>query len=1141
MAGPLIFMFSGQGSQYFHMGRALHATQPVFRETLERLDDLAAASLGRSVMERVHDPSKTAADHFDDFELSHLAIFMTEYALARCLTHAGLQPHALLGASLGEFVAAAVAEVVDVEAAIDTLAGHSRLVSEHLAPGGMLAVLGDLSLYHEDEAVRSRCALAAVNAPSHFVVAGAREPLAEAEAILRKRGAATQRLPVPYAFHAPAMEALREAFMRLHEGLRFREPAIPIVSCAEAGPPRRFDAEHLWRVIRQPIRFMETVQTLERDARGAPRYLDVGPSGTLAAAARHVLETTDGQRVWAVMAPLGDDDARLRQVLRDVVREPREARRAGVVQHTANASGDRVTIREETMRRAVVFPGQGAQHVGMGEGLFEAFPELTATADRVLGYSMRTLCLEDPDERLGQTAFTQPALFTVNALAYLHAASGHNAPPACLAGHSLGEYNALFAAGVFDFETGLQLVAKRGALMAKARGGGMAAVVGLTETQARRVLEDESLTTLHIANLNTPTQIVVAGPEEVVAKAEAAFAAAGASLYRVLKVSGAFHTTYMSEARREFAAFLEGFHFAPPQIPVFANVDARPYMPERIRETLAAQIDSPVRWTELVRRLLGMGVAEFEEVGETGILTRMIEAIRTQADPLPPESLTATETPHSTDPESSAQPEQPARSVQEAPQEATSDRDAAEPAAASATPAPLAPPMSADAQRLGSAFFKESYGLRCAYVAGGMRHGVAGAALVRAMAQAGMLAFYGAGGLPLERVEADIRHLQQELHGAAFGVNLPADDLDDALMALLLRLDVRHVEASGFIQVTPPLVKYRLQGLREGDDGGVLREHTVLAKLSRPEVAEKFLAPPPAAMVEALLTQGEVSPEQARLAHRVPMADHLCAQADAAGPTEQALAAALTPTIRRMAEEALATYGYDRPICVGASGGLGSPEAVAAAFVLGADFVLTGSINQCTVESGASDVVKTMLQQANVQDTDYAPAGGLFELGAKAQVLRRGVFYPARANKLQSLYRHCHSLETLDDATRTQLEERFFRRSLAEVYEEARATLTPEEAAKAESNPKYKMALVFRAYCEAGAEFARKGDLARKVDFQIYCSQAMGAFNQWAKGGPLEAWSDRRVAEVAAALLEGAAVRLSRFCREWEPTSCGRA
>ena len=223
------------------------------------------------------------------------------------------------------------------------------------------------------------------------------------------------------------------------------------------------------------------------------------------------------------------------------------------------------------------------------------------------------------------------------------------------------------------------------------------------------------------------------------------------------------------------------------------------------------------------------------------------------------------------------------------------------------------------------------------------------------------------------------------------------------------------------------------------------------------------------------------------------------------------------------------------PICVGAAGGIGTPHAVAASFILGADFVLTGSVNQCTVEAGTSDAVKDLLQQANVQDTDIVPAGDMFEMGGKVQVFKRGLLFPARAKKLYDLYRQYNSLDEIDAQTRTQIESRYFKRSFAEVYAETKnyyLQLMPEVIERAERDPKQKMALVFRWYLVHTNRLALRGDPGDKVDYQIHCGPALGAFNQWVKGSALEHWRHRHVDEIAQRLMIGAAELLDeRFHR----------
>jgi len=276
--------------------------------------------------------------------------------------------------------------------------------------------------------------------------------------------------------------------------------------------------------------------------------------------------------------------------------------------------------------QVIGFPGQGSQAKGMGRELFPEYPELVAEADAVLGYSIERRCLDDPQGELRSTRFAQPALYVVEALAYLRHRQDHPEPEA-LMGHSVGEYAALFAAGVFDFATGLRLVRRRGELMADGTPGTMAALLGLDLPEVRDLLERSELTELDVALHNAPGQVALAGPEEAVDQLVEVAATADVKCVR-LNVSGPFHSRYMRQAARGFAEELARVELAAPRIPVVANATALPHEPGRVADALVAQIVQPVLWRESVERFLADEESTFVELGPGTTLTGMVQRIR---------------------------------------------------------------------------------------------------------------------------------------------------------------------------------------------------------------------------------------------------------------------------------------------------------------------------------------------------------------------------------------------------------------------------------------------------------------------------------------------------------------------------------
>lgn len=433
---------------------------------------------------------------------------------------------------------------------------------------------------------------------------------------------------------------------------------------------------------------------------------------------------------------------------------------------------------------------------------------------------------------------------------------------------------------------------------------------------------------------------------------------------------------------------------------------------------------------------------------------------------------------------------------------------------------------------LGDRGFCEVHGVRFPYVTGAMANGIATPAVVVAAGRAGLLGFFGAAGLAPARVEAALVEIEAALgREAAWGSNLihsPHEpDLEDAIVDLYLRRGVTRVDASAFMRLTPAVVRYAASGLFADGDGRVRRRNRVLAKISRPEVAERFLSPAPPAILEALVAKGSLRREEAALAARVPLADDITVESDSGGHTDNRPLGALFPTIAALRDACCVRHGFLDPVRVGAAGGLGTPASLAAAFALGAAYVLTGTVNQGAVEAGLSAEGKRLLAEADIADVIMAPAADMFEMGVKVQVLRRGTMFAVRAARLYELYRSHDSLEAIPAAEREKAEREILRASFDEVWRETRRFFEerdPREVARAEREPRHKMALVFRWYLGKSSKWAIAGDPARRADYQIWCGPAMGAFNAWVKGSFLEAPERREIAQIARNLLEGAAV-----------------
>lgn len=433
-------------------------------------------------------------------------------------------------------------------------------------------------------------------------------------------------------------------------------------------------------------------------------------------------------------------------------------------------------------------------------------------------------------------------------------------------------------------------------------------------------------------------------------------------------------------------------------------------------------------------------------------------------------------------------------------------------------------------EQLGDQGFRAAYGVRCAFYAGAMANEIASVEMVITLGKAGLMGSFGAAGLTLSRLNKAIDEIQTALPQGPYAFNLihsPYETgLEEEVVSLFLQKNITVVEASAFLKLTPAIVHYRAAGLEATSSGEVAITNRVIAKLSRTEVAEHFLQPAPANILEKLYEDGKITREQVSLAGRVPMADDITVEADSGGHTDNRPLNCLMPTMLALRDRMQEKYRYAVPVRIGAGGGISTPHAVLGAYMMGAAYVVTGSINQACIESGASPHTKSLLAEAGMADITMAPSADMFEMGVKVQVLKRGTLFPMRALKLYDIYTRYDSIDAIPVEEREKLEKQVFQRELESVWQETVKFFEvrdPAQIKRAETNPKRKMALIFRWYLGLSSRWSNSGEPNREMDYQIWCGPAMGSFNDWTHGTYLAEPGNRRIVDVTLHLLTGAA------------------
>lgn len=309
----IIWMFAGQGAQYFHMGRSLYENEPVFREWMQRGDAVVKDLLNESVVDVIYAPRPDRFEPFTNILHTHPAILLVECAAAQMLLARGLKPDFLLGASLGELSAFVVAGALSLEAALGWVIKQAELLAYAAPIGGMMVVLEAAELMKTEPRLFEGCELAGTNFPKSFVVAALAPALADTARRLKERGISFVNLPVRYPFHSSWTDRIATPFRNLWTSIAIGRPSIPVISSQLAGVRDQVGVEDLWLALREPISFAQTVGRLEAD--GPYCYVDLGPSGNMATAVKYNLAPGSKSEFLPLMTPFAQEPANLERLV----------------------------------------------------------------------------------------------------------------------------------------------------------------------------------------------------------------------------------------------------------------------------------------------------------------------------------------------------------------------------------------------------------------------------------------------------------------------------------------------------------------------------------------------------------------------------------------------------------------------------------------------------------------------------------------------------------------------------------------------------------------------------------------------------------------------------------------------------------
>ncbi|PEM85118.1 acyltransferase [Bacillus wiedmannii] len=313
MKNPVVFMFSGQGSHYYQMGRELYSFNPLFREWMDKLDESIFKISGLSVLNTLYNDSNKIQDKFHNIILTHPAIFMTEFSLSQVLIRNGIEPEYVLGVSIGEYASAAVAGVMKIEDVLESVIKQAYMLEQHCQKGYMIAVLGDSDLYYDSPIIYNNSKLAAINYSSHFVISGKYEELKVVEGYMRKKDILFQVLNVDFGFHSSCIDSIKLPYTDFLKTKDLNSPKIPMISSLNGDLVSTIQSDYFWDVIRKPMKFRNAIMNLESIQNYT--YIDLGPSGTLATFVKYILGEQSTSEYYSIVTPYNQDMKNLDKVL----------------------------------------------------------------------------------------------------------------------------------------------------------------------------------------------------------------------------------------------------------------------------------------------------------------------------------------------------------------------------------------------------------------------------------------------------------------------------------------------------------------------------------------------------------------------------------------------------------------------------------------------------------------------------------------------------------------------------------------------------------------------------------------------------------------------------------------------------------